>query len=55
MRIIICVILAIIFLGCILFLIEIKKAQLVDNKEPFLWGDYDPDKDPNAPHYLDGY
>ena len=42
-------------LGLIALLVEIKKAPTIDDKAPFLNGDYDPDKDPNAPRYLDGY
>lgn len=36
-------------LGLIVFFMEIKKAPIIDDKEPFLRGDYDPNKDPNAP------
>ena len=42
-------------IGLIVFAVEIKNAPTIDDKEPFLNGDYNPDKDPNAPQYLDGY
>ena len=42
-------------IGLIVFAVEIKNAPTIDENEPFLNGDYDPDKDPNAPHYPQGY
>ena len=33
-------------LGLIVFIHGIRNAKEVDNKEPFLRGDYDPEKDP---------
>lgn len=37
---------AYIIISAIMFAYEIKHAPLVDEKEPFLRGDYDPKKDP---------
>ena len=40
-------VLGIIFIiSTVLFISEIKKAPLLDDKEPFLEGDYNPKKDP---------
>jgi hypothetical protein len=40
-------VLGIIFIiSAVLFISEIKKAPLLDDKEPFLEGDYNPKKDP---------
>jgi hypothetical protein len=33
-------------LSAILFIVEVKNAPLIDDKEPFLHDDYDPAKDP---------
>jgi hypothetical protein len=33
-------------IGMIFFLYEIRNAEIVDEKEPFLYGDYDHRKDP---------
>lgn len=55
MEVVLYILIAMGVLGLIIFFVEIKKAPIIDDKEPFLRGDYDPDKDPNAPHYLDGY
>ena len=49
------IIAAIIMVSVILFLFETNNAITVDEKEPFLRGDYDPDKDPNAPKHLNVY
>lgn len=43
--IIICLVIMVI-VGWILFYKAIKEAHMVDPKEPFLTGDYDPKKDP---------
>ena len=47
MAIIFIVIGIIVVLSLGLFLYEIKHAKKVDPKEPFIYGDYDPSKDPN--------
>lgn len=33
-------------LGLVVFFLGIKKAVKIDSKQPFLNGDYDPDRDP---------
>ena len=38
-------------ISLVLFIIEIKKAPLIDDKEPFLKGDYDPKEDPTLAIY----
>lgn len=44
--------LAILFIiSLVLFIIEIKKAPLIDDKEPFLNGDYGPKEDPTLAIY----
>jgi hypothetical protein len=30
-----------VIIGIIIFIYEARKAPIVDDKEPFLWGDYD--------------
>ena len=43
---VICVMMAFLCLSAYLFYTEAKHAPLIDEKEPFLYGDYDPKKDP---------
>lgn len=49
------IIACVVTVGAVFFVKEIKNAPIVDDKEPFLNGDYDPDKGPNEQRYLDGY
>ena len=42
-------------IGLVVFVYGIYTAKEIDPKSPFLNGDYDPDKDPNAPQYVQGY
>ena len=35
------------FIGLCVFIYEIRRAEVVDPNEPFIYGDYDPDKDPS--------
>ena len=39
--------LCVIIVGMALFFKEIKNAQTIDDKEPYLFGDYDPNKSKN--------
>ena len=48
MEIVFYILIAMSVLGLIVFFVGIKNAQTVDDKEPFLRGDYDPNKYPNA-------
>ena len=41
------IIVALIVLGIVLMYVEFRNAPMIDDKEPFLYGDYDPSKDPN--------
>lgn len=38
-------------ISTVLFISEVKKAPLIDDKKPFLHGDYDPKKDPTLIAY----
>lgn len=46
MTILLVAILAVMVIGMAFFFREIKNAPTIDDKEPFLRGDYDPKKDP---------
>ena len=46
MEIVLYILAAMAVLGLIIFIYEIKHATLIDDNEPFLYGDYDPKKDP---------
>ena len=39
--------LALVVIGLALFIYGIRNAQEIDPNEPFLYGDYDPTKDPS--------
>lgn len=45
MPIVVGVVIGVFALGIVMMLIEMKKAPIVNDKEPFLSGDYDPKKD----------
>lgn len=44
MPIVVGVVIGVFALGIVMMLIEMKKAPIVNDKEPFLSGDYDPKK-----------
>ena len=47
MKIVIIVFLVLSFISLCAFIHAIKHAVEIDPKEPFIYGDYDPSKDPN--------
>jgi len=53
MEVVLCILIAMGVLGLIIFFVEIKKAPIIDDSEPFLHDDYDQKKDPTYKFNID--